>query len=160
MIKKLFFSLFLFFLLSCSSFEFVLNDGSERNSLKNKTSIVINGTKSENFYRELSSFFGNNKDGEFILIAGFSEKKENRVVKKNQVAEKIDYEIKIDYEVYYKNKKCKIYNKEIVSKFSFVPKSFGYNFGTDRSLEKLYKNSIRKNIKNFIDVFPKNTSCI
>ena len=85
MIKKLFFSLFLFFLLSCSSFEFVLNDGSERNSLKNKTSIVINGTKSENFYRELSSFFGNNKDGEFILIAGFSEKKENRVVKKNQV---------------------------------------------------------------------------
>ena len=106
------------------------------------------------------AFFGNNKDGDYILNASLSESKENRLVKKNQVAEKIDYELNIDYELFYKNRNCKIHNKNVVSKFSFVPKSFGYNFGADRSLEKLYKISLRKNIKNFYASAPTNNNCI
>ena len=51
---------------------------------------------------------------------------------------------------------CKIYEKNIITSFSFVPKSFGYNFGTDKSFEKLYKGSIRKNIFEFIRNAPKN----
>jgi len=154
MIKKIFFLLFLFFLFSCNNIDFVLKQTSAPNPLVENTYIIFDGVKEE-FIPELISVLGNKKDGEFILITSFAEKKENRLVKQNQVAEKIDYEIIVDYKVFYKNRNCTIFNKQIVTKFSFVPKSFGYNFGTDISLESLYKNSIEKNIQHFISAVPK-----
>jgi len=160
MIRGLFFLYLFFLLLSCGNIEFVLKENSTTNQFKDRTSIVFSGIEKESFAQEIFSFFGNNKEGEYILIATFSEKKENRVVKKNQVAEKIDYDLTVNYEIFYKNQSCKIYNKKVVTQFSFVPKSFGYNFGTDRSLEKLYKSSIRKNIQSFIDSAPENTACL
>ena len=156
MIKKIFFLLFLFFLFSCNNIDFVLKQTSAPNPLVENTYIIFDGVKEE-FIPELISVLGNKKDGEFILITSFAEKKENRLVKQNQVAEKIDYEIIVDYKVFYKNRNCTIFNKQIVKKFSFVPKSFGYNFGTDISLENLYKNSIEKNIQDFISAAPKIT---
>ena len=160
MIKKNLTLFFLFSLIACSNFEFVLKDSDLENKFKNKVSIFFDGYKNKIFTEELYFFLGDNKDGEFILVTKFSEKKENRIIKKNQVAEKIDYKLIINYELYYESRNCKIYEKKIVSKFAFVPKSFGYNFGTERSLEKLYKSSIKRNIKKFIDSSPNNTICI
>ncbi len=157
--RKGIFLLFLFFVIACSHIELVLDDSSLTNQLRDKTSISVKGGGSEKLAQELYSFFGNNDGGEFILLATFSEKKENRLVKKNQVAEKIDFELIVDYQVFYKDRSCNIFNKKIISKFSFVPKSFGYNFGTDRSFKKLYNSSIRKNIKKFINHFPGKKSC-
>ena len=150
----------LFFIFSCSGFEFVLTENSERNSLRGKTFLVVSGEGADLFAQELLLFFEDNKEGDFILKTSFNEKKENRLVRKNQVAEKIDYEIKTTYNLFDKEQDCRIFFREITSKFSFVPKSFGYNFGTDRSLEKLYKNSIRSNIQSFIDAVPDNKNCI
>ena len=160
MINKLIFSLFLIFLFSCNNIELVLNEEDKTNRIKNKTSIIFSGTKQEKFNREILSSFGNNNDGEFILITTFSEKKENRLVKKNQVAEKVDYQLTAMYDLFYKDQSCKIYKTNVVTKFSFVPKSFGYNFGTTRSLEKLYKNSVKKNIGDFIKSIPKKNNCL
>jgi len=157
---KVFVSLFiLFFLVSCSGFDFVLNDDTPSNRLKEKTELAYNATNNESFTQELVSFFGNNKGGDFILITNLNETKKNRLVKKNQVAEKIDYKLTIEYKVYYKDRGCQIYNKKIVSKFSFVPKSFGYNFGTDRSFEKLYRGGVKKNITKFINSMPTSNTC-
>lgn len=158
MIKNLISLFFVFFLISCGSIDFVLKDKSK--TFKNKTSISIVGDKKEKLAQELFSFFGNNDNGDYILLINFSEKKENRLVKKNQVAEKINYELLISYEVFYKNQNCNIYNKKIKTNFSFVPKSFGYNFGTDRSLERLYKNNIRDNIEEFLNLVPEHTNCL
>ena len=160
MIKKIIIFFGFLSLLSCSNIELVLKEDSAQNIFKNRTALIVGELKQESFYEELLAFFGNNKDGDYILVVSFSENKENRLVKKNQVAEKIDYELNINYELFYKNRNCKIHNKNIVSKFSFVPKSFGYNFGADRSLEKLYKNSIKNNIKNFYLSTPINNNCI
>ncbi len=160
MIKKFIPYFFMLFVFSCSGIEFVLKENSLPNQFKDKTIIVFNGDKEERFTKEIYAFFGDNTDGDFILITSFSEKKENRLVKQNQVAEKIDYEIAVLYEIFYKNQDCKLFNKKIVSKFSFVPKSFGYNFGTDRSLDKLYSRSIRRNIQNFIDLAPEGVVCL
>ncbi|MDC6447457.1 hypothetical protein PQZ42_00110 [Alphaproteobacteria bacterium] len=151
---KFLFSFCLFFLLSCSGFELVLKENSMPNLFKNKTAIIVEGKKNEKFIQELFSFLGNNQDSKYKLVTSFSEKKENRLVKKNQVAQKVDYELTANYDIYLKDKSCKIFNKKIVTKFAFVPKSFGYNFGTDRSLEKLYRGSVRKNIQNFINSAP------
>ena len=83
-------------------------------------------------------------------------------MKKNQVAEKIDYELSVVYNIYHKDISCNVFNKTVLTKFSFTPKSSGYNFGTDRSLEKLYKTSIKNNIKAFVDAVPNNKklSCV
>jgi len=156
-----FFSLFIiFYLFACTNIEFVLNDDQLSNRLNNETLITHNNNNNEMFGQELLLFLGNNEKGDFILDTKFEETKENRLVKKNQVAEKIDYKITVEYKVFYMTRGCQIYDQKIVSKFSFVPKSFGYNFGTDRSFEKFYKGAIKKNIINFINSSPTNNKCI
>jgi len=159
MIKKKFKLLLFFLLLSCSNIELVLEDDIFPKQLKDQVRIVFSENDEEIFIRELYSIFGNNNNGNFILKTSFSEKKENRIVKNNQVAEKIDYELSANYELFYKNRECKIFDKKIVSKFSLFPKSFGYNFGADRSYEKLYADTIKKNVQNFVDLIPNSTAC-
>ena len=152
MIKKFLFFFLLSVLVSCNYVEFVHKDSDILNPYKDNTYVVFDDTVTTEVSQEFASLIGNKKDGDYVLVASFSEKKENRLVKKNQVAEKIDYELSLDYKVYYKNTECKIFNKKIVTRFSFAPKSFGYNFGTDRSFVKLYQSSVRENIKNFISI--------
>jgi hypothetical protein len=112
------------------------------------------------FVKGLYSNFGNNKKYEYILKTTFIEKQENRIVKKNQVAEKIEYTLEVNYELFYKTSECKIYNKTIISEFVFTPKSAGYNFGSDRSFDKLYNSSVDQNINGFIDALKINKSCL
>ena len=149
-----------FFVLSCSNIEFVLEDNNLTNSLKNKTALLIDKDTEEKFVRGLYTYFGNNEEYEYILKTTFLEKKENRVIKNNQVAEKIEYTLEVNYDLFYKKSECKIYNKTIISKFSFTPKSDGYNFGSDRSFDKLYSSSVDQNINNFIDDLQISKSCL
>ena len=111
----------LFSVFGCSNLEFVLSENTLAERFKDKTKFIFEGKKEEKFTRELFSYFGNNKQDEFILITTFSEKKNNVVVKKNQVAEKIDYEIIVKYEIYHKEINCLLYTNIIFSKFSFLP---------------------------------------
>ena len=159
MIKYITFS-FLFFIFSCSNIEFVLKENSETNPLKEKTVLLNDENSEERFIRGLYSYFGNNENYEYILKTKFTERKENRIVKNNQVAEKIEYTLTVDYDLFYKTSECKIFNKTVISKFSFTPKSAGYNFGSDRSFDNLYSNSIDQNINNFISSLKINKNCL
>jgi len=159
MIKYITFS-FLFFIFSCSNIEFVLKENSETNPLKEKTVLLNDENSEERFIRGLYSYFGNNENYEYILKTKFTERKENRIVKNNQVAEKIEYTLTVDYDLFYKTSECKIFNKTVISKFSFTPKSAGYNFGSDRSFDKLYGSSVDQNINNFIDALQINKVCL
>jgi len=150
----------LLFIFSCSNIEFVLKDSNLKNPLKNNTVLLVDKNSEERFMRGLYSNFGNNEKYEYILKTTFLEKKENRIVKNNQVAEKIEYTLEVNYDLFYKTIECKIYNKKIISKFSFTPKSTGYNFGSDRSFDKLYDSSVDQNINNFIDDLQINKSCL
>ena len=150
----------LFFIFSCSNIEFVIKDSSQTNSLKNNTLLLIDKNSDQRFVRSLYSYFGNNENYEYILKPMFLEKKKNRIVKNNQVAEKIEYTLEVNYDLYYKTSECKVYNKTIISKFSFTPKSAGYNFGSDRSFDKLYSSSVDQNINNFIDALQISKSCL
>jgi len=151
---------FLFFIFSCSNIEFVLKDSSQTNPLKDKTVLLMDKNLEKRFVQGLYSSFGNNEKSDYILKTTFIEKKENRIVKNNQVAEKIEYTLEVNYDLFYKTSECKIYNETIISKFSFTPKSTGYNFGSDRSFDKLYKSSVDQNINNFIDALRINKSCL
>ena len=158
-IKYIAFTL-LFFIFSCSNIEFVLKDNNLKNPLKNKTALLIDKGSEERFIRGLYSNFGNNEKYEYILKTTFIEKSENRIVKNNQVAEKIEYTLEVKYDLFYKTSECKIYDKTIISKFSFTPKSAGYNFGSDRSFDRLYNSSVDQNINNFISALQINKSCL
>ena len=160
MIKKVFVYSFLFFVLSCSNVEFLLKDQGQINQLKDKTALLIVGDTEEKFVRSLYSYIGSNKKNEYILKTKFLERKENRIVKNNQVAEKIEYTLEVDYDLFYKTSECKIFHKRVISKFSFTPKSAGYNFGSDRSFDSLYNSGVDQNINNFINGLQINKSCL
>ena len=160
MIKKNIAYSLLFFLVSCSNIEFVLKDRAQTNPLKDKTLLVVDKDIDNRFTRGLYSFFGNNKEYEYILKTKFLERKENRVVKNNQVAEKIEYTLEIDYSLFYKTTECKIFKKKVMTNFSFTPKSAGYNFGSDRSFDKLYISSVDQNINDFIEALQVDRGCL
>ena len=161
MIKKYFIYSLLFFIFSCSNIEFVLKDYYQTNNpLKNKTLLLFDKSSNERFVRGLYSYFGSVDKNEYILKTNFLETKKNRIVKNNQVAEKIEYTLNINYKLFYKTGECNIFNKTIISKFSFTPKSAGYNFGSDRSFDNLYSNSVNENINNFINSLQINKSCL
>ena len=160
MIKKLIACILLLFIFSCSSIEFVLKDTGQTNPLKDKTALLMDKSSDEKFARGLYSYFGNNEKYDYILKTQFLETKENRIIKNNQVAEKIEYTLKVNYSLFYKTSECEIFNKTIISKFSFTPKSAGYNFGSDRSFNRLYSNSVDRNINEFIDSLQINKSCL
>jgi len=160
MIKKYLICFFLLFIFSCTNIDFVLKDDSQTNPLKGKTILLMDKNLENRFVKGLYSNFGNNKKYEYILKTTFIEKQENRIVKKNQVAEKIEYTLEVNYDLFYKTSECKIYNKTIISEFVFTPKSAGYNFGSDRSFDKLYNSSVDQNINSFIDALQINKSCL
>ena len=160
MIKKYISYLLLFFVLSCSNIEFVLKDKNEITPLKNRTLLLIDKNTGERFARGLHSYFGNTKEYDYILNIKFTEKKENRIVKSNQVAEKIEYTLKAEYDLFYKIDECRVFKKTVISKFSFTPKSGGHNFGSDRSFDSLYNNSVDQNINNFINTLQINKGCL
>ena len=160
MIKRYLTFFFLLFIFSCTNIEFLLKENSQTNSLKDKTLLLMDKNLEKRFVKGLYSSFGNNEKYEYILKTTFIEKKENRIVKNNQVAEKIEYTLQATYDLFYKTSECKIYNKTIISKFSFTPKSAGYNFGSDKSFDRLYSSSVNQNINNFIDALQINKSCL
>ena len=59
-------------------------------------------------------------------------------------------QIKIKSLVSLNKKNCVTFNKELVSYFSIIPKSSGYNYGTDSSLEKKYQLAITENLNRFV----------
>ena len=158
-IKYIAFTL-LFFIFSCSNIEFVLKDNNQASPLKDKTLLLIDKNSEERFVRGLYSYLGNSEKYDYILKTKFLERKENRIVKNNQVAEKIEYTLEASYDLFYKTSECRIFNKTIISKFSFTPKSAGYNFGSDISFDKLYNSSVDQNINKFIDSLQINKSCL
>ena len=160
MMKKYISYTLLLFILSCSNIDFVLKNESQTNPLKDITALLIDKKTEERFVRRLYSYFGNSEEYQYILKTNFLEKKENRIVKNNQVAEKIEYTLRIEYELFYKTSECRVFNKTIISKFSFTPKSAGYNFGSDRSFDNLYSSSIDQNINNFIGSLQINKNCL
>ena len=145
-------SIFLY-LTSCSGVDFVYKDKKNiTNPLYEKTNIDISGTELVFINTYLPMLFGDNKFNEFNLFIDIKEKKTKTFVEKNQVASNLMYELRFQYSLFSNTKDCETYKKEILSNFSIIPKSGGYNYGTDASLEKKYELAITENLNQFISV--------
>jgi len=139
------------FFQACSNIEFAFNKSESKNPLFEKTNVIITGSVISVVSNIVLSKFGTTQNGAFDLIIDISEKKIRTAIKTNQVSTKIDYEILFNYSLKNISKKCTILTKKQYSRFSFVPKSEGYNFGSDKFLENLYFRNIEDNINQFLN---------
>ncbi len=149
--KKLTFILIFFFLSSCGEVDFIYKDSKNIiNPLYEKTQIETSGVELSYINSYLAMFFGENKEENFKLLINIKEKKIKRSVETNQATSNLRYELRFSYNLFSKTKNCLIYEKEILSYFSIIPKSDGYNYGTDASIENKYELAIAENLNQFI----------
>tara|TARA_B100000579_G_scaffold197388_1_gene161299 strand:+ start:162 stop:656 length:495 start_codon:yes stop_codon:yes gene_type:complete len=141
--------IFFIFISGCSGVEFLV--GNNFNFLDGKTTYSTAGNKSEYLTEALNRSFGiaKTKDTTYILSAKNSENKTNAVIGTNQVSSDVNYSINISYTLESLNQNCIVDLKVISTKFSIKPKSEGFNFGSDRSLESLYKRNIFSNVQRY-----------
>ncbi len=141
------------FLTSCNDIEFVYkNNQNLTNPLYEKTNVVASGFDINFINSYLPIFFGDNKNDIFNLSIKIEEKKTKRSVETNQATSNLRYELRFNYTVLSNQKNCITYEKELLSYFSIIPKSSGYNYGTDSSLEKKYELAITENLNQFVSM--------
>ena len=149
--KKLIGAFVFLFITSCSNIEFVYNENSNViNPIYGKTKVNVSGADLVFINSYIPMLFGNYKSQNYDLQIVIEEKKTKRSIEANQAASNLRYELRFFYTLLSKKQECVLYEKEIVSYFTIIPKSAGYNYGTDSSLEKKYELAIIDNLNQFI----------
>ena len=151
--KRLFFVTIFFFIISCADIDFVYKENKNLiNPLYEKTEVSTSGLDINFMNSYLPMFFGNNKENHFSLSIEIEQNKIKRSVETNQAISKLKYELKFIYTLVLNEKNCVTFDKELVSNFSIIPKSSGYNYGTDSSLEKKFQLAITENLNRFVSI--------
>lgn len=149
--KKLLFIFLFFFVVSCGGVEFVYkNEKSLVNPLYQNTKVITSGTNLSFMNSYLLMYFGESNEYTYDLQINVNEKKTKRSVETNQATSNLRYELRFYYTLTSIKKDCITYEKEIISYFSIIPKSAGYNYGTDTSLEKKYELVVSDNLNQFV----------
>lgn len=149
--KKLFVIISFLIIYSCGGISFVYKDNINiTNPLYEKTKVSTSGLDLALMKSYIPMIFGIQNDDIFILQIDIIENKKKISVEKNQAASNIKYELRFYYTLVLKEKNCVSYKKEISSYFTILPKSDGYNYGTDASLEKKYELAIDNNLNKFV----------
>tara|TARA_B100001057_G_scaffold449015_1_gene489842 strand:- start:2076 stop:2564 length:489 start_codon:yes stop_codon:yes gene_type:complete len=139
------------FVASCNGVEFIYKDSAAiLNPLYEKVEIKTSGIDLSYLNSYLPMFFGKNEQKKFKLFIEIEEKQTKRSVKNNQATLNLRYEITFSYILKSNTKSCTTFKKKILSTFSITPKSDGYNYGTDASLEKNYELAITDNLNRFL----------
>ena len=156
--KRLFFVTIFIFIISCGDIDFVYKEDKNLiNPLYEKTEVSTSGLDINFMNSYLPMFFGNKKENFFSLSIEIEQNKIKRSVETNQATSKLKYELKFIYTLVLSEKNCVTFNKELVSHFSIIPKSSGYNYGSDNSLETFYELSIKENLNEFVINVAKNS---
>ena len=151
--KRFFFIFVFLFIISCSDIEFVYKENKNLiNPLYEKTEVSTSGFSINFINSYLPMFFGENKEDIFNLLINIDQNKTKRAVETNQVTSNLRYELKFTYTLILNEKNCVTFKKELLSYFSIIPKSSGYNYGTDTSLEKKYELAITENLNRFTSI--------
>ena len=138
---------------ACSNITFVYSD--KKDSLEpmfERTLFAFSGKDMPALYKYASEYFGNAVEEGFRLNLSVDEEKTKRSIQSNQVVSKLDYELTMIFSLENIGKDCIIYENTIYSRFSYVPKSSGYNFGSDQSLEKLYELAAKETFEKIINL--------
>ena len=150
--KKILFVLLTLILFSCGKVDFVhKNDNSLTNPIYNKVNYIFSGKEISSNYKYASIYFGSNSENKYRMEINIDENTTRRSVETNQVTSKLDYELKFTYNLESIADNCLLFSKIFYSRFSHVPKSEGYNYGSDQSLENMYELAVEESFSNFIN---------
>ena len=139
------------YMASCSGIEFVYKEQENlTNPIYNKTVVNLSGKEIPFTQRYISTYIGNGSYKIYSLGISIAEEKIKRSVQSNQAVSKMDYNLEFVYSLRDLNKNCVVYEKSLFSNFSYAPKSEGYNFGSDESLDQMYKLATKENIERFV----------
>ena len=151
--KNLFFIFLFCFVVSCGGVEFVYkNEKNPINPLYQKTKVITSGTNLSFMNSYLPMYFGESDEYAYNLLIDVNEKKTKRSVETNQATSNLRYELRFYYTLTSIKNDCVTFEKEIISYFSIIPKSSGYNYGTDTSLEKKYELAVSDNLNQFVSI--------
>lgn len=151
--KRLFVIVLFLITYSCGGINFVYeNNMNITNPLYEKTEVNASGIDLGLMKSYIPMIFGIQKNDTFILQIDIIEKKTKISVEKNQTVSNLKYELKFYYTLILRKKNCVSYKKEISSYFTILPKSDGYNYGTDASLENKYELAIDNNLNKFVSL--------
>lgn len=149
--SRFFTLIFLFLVASCNNLEFVYEDNKGvTNPLYERSEVAVSGLELRFIKSYIPTFFGETRDPEYDLLIEINEKKIKSSIEINQAVSSLSYELRFVYLLKSIKLNCLVYSKEILSTFTINPKSSGYNFGTDVSLEKKYELAIKENLDRFI----------
>ncbi len=139
------------FIYACGGVNFTYeNNRNITNPIYNETNLVFLGKEIPSAYRYATSYIGKSNQPLYDLFVNISENTTKRSVQKNQAVSKLDYELSFKYTLKKHGGNCNLFEKIIFSRFSYAPKSSGYNFGSDESLEKKYELASKDNLQKFI----------
>ena len=153
MILRFFSILCLLFLVSsCGQVDFIYNNSIDggTNPLKNKTIVQHSGLDIPILNKYISQYFGVSQQPKFKIYIASSEEKTKSSVETNQTISTLRYDLNFFYQLISISKNCLIFEKEIRSNFSVTPKSAGFNFGSDKSLESKYELAVDENFKKLV----------
>tara|TARA_B100000686_G_scaffold346913_1_gene434503 strand:- start:1665 stop:2156 length:492 start_codon:yes stop_codon:yes gene_type:complete len=146
-LKLVFFTL----LVGCSNFEFVYNDASKSNLIKDETLLAISGDETEIIYSYAINKINNKKNDYTYELSIISTKVvEAVVVEKDATASKFNIELTIFYSLENAKNNCMVLEKSFTTNSTFDSKSAGYSFGTDLSEQEVLIQSIHSNIDDFL----------
>ena len=149
--SRIFIILLTFIINSCAQIDFVYEDEKNLiNPLYEKVIVNVTGLELVYINSYVPVFFGNNKNHHFDLLVNIEEKKTKKSVESNQAASNLMYELRFFYKLVSKKENCVTFEKKILSSFSIIPKSAGYDYGTDFSIDKKYELAINDNFNQFI----------
>ena len=141
------------FVSSCSKVDFIYSNNDElTNPLYERTNVTTIGINLAYLNSYIPVVFGNNKENSYNLLIEITETKTRSSVETNQAASNLRYVLRFKYTLISIEQGCEVFYKEIISYFNIIPKSDGYNFGTDTSLEKKYELVIADNLSQFVSL--------
>ena len=153
MILRFFSILCLLFLVSsCGQVDFIYNNSidDEINPLKNKTIVKHTGLDMPILNKYITQYFGFSDQPKFKVYITSSEEKTKSSVETNQTISTLRYDLNFFYQLESISKNCLVFEKEIQSSFSITPKSAGFNFGSDKSLESKYELAVDENFNELV----------
>ena len=140
---------FLFFLYSCSNFDFVYKNNETTNELS-ISEILITGSSDDIIRKTLSNkFLLNTESDDYRLSVNSKMETKSIVIENDQTASTIEIKYILNYDLFDYKKDCIVF-KEIISSLStYNSRAESYNFGSDLSKEQVTEQVIQDNINKF-----------
>ena len=140
---------FIFFLYSCSNFDFVYNSNDTSSELS-VAEILVSGSSNDIIKKILSNRFLSTEGSEDYKLSVSSKMDTKSVVIENdQTASTVEIKYTLEYILFDHNKDCVVIKENISSLSTYNSRAESYNFGSDLSKEQVNEEVIRDNINKF-----------